>query len=153
MKITNYTGLVGFLLALATLNTAVSAVGAENSPAISMADRLDRLTAILQQRQTEANGQMPDLVQPGGEDLRLAIGWRNGNNNRGWVNTSRAGWGNGTGNRGFVNVNPWRNSSWRNVAPWVNTWPNGGGFYNYHPGWVNGGAAWRNGGGAAWVNR
>uniref|UniRef100_B8HSH8 RSAM-associated Gly-rich repeat protein n=1 Tax=Cyanothece sp. (strain PCC 7425 / ATCC 29141) TaxID=395961 RepID=B8HSH8_CYAP4 len=152
MNITTYTGLVGFLLALATLNTSL-AQAAPPSSTSSIAARLDRLTAVIKEREAASGLDRPELEQrlagfANGSGGRGAVtgpagrGWADGNNGRGWGNAGVGGWGNGASGGGFVNVNPWRN-----------TWVNGGGFYNYSPGWVNGGAAWRNGGGAGWVNR
>ncbi len=128
MNINTTTSLVGFLLALATLNnpstaTTTNAVG-KYAPKSSIEQRLNRLSAAIRAREE----QLPELSQSH-NSFTVAGGWADGRD-REWVNGRRSGWADGRGG-GWGNVNPWRNG-----------WSDGGSFYNYNP--------WRNG--AGWVN-
>lgn len=128
MNINTKTSLVGFLLALATLNipstaTTTNEVG-KSVPKPSIEQRLNRLNAAIRAREE----QLPESSQ-NKNSFTVAQGWADGRD-REWVNGRRGGWGDGH-NGGFANVKPWRNG-----------WSDGGGFYNYNP--------WRNG--AGWVN-
>ncbi len=129
MNINTKTSLVGFLLALATLNnpstaTTISEVGKSTSNP-SIEQRLNRLNTAIRAREE----QLPDLSQ-NQNSFTVAGGWADGYRGS-WVNARRGGWADGY-RGGWVNVNPWRNG-----------WSDRGSFYNYNP--------WRNGGG--WVNR
>ena len=129
MNINTKTSLVGFLLALATLNnpstaTTIGEVGKSTSN-LSIEQRLNRLNSAIRARAE----QLPDLSQ-NQNSFTVAGGWADGRG-REWVNGRRGGWADGY--RGdWVNVNPWRNG-----------WSDRGSFYNYNP--------WRNGGG--WVDK
>ncbi|MFQ4144019.1 GrrA/OscA1 family cyclophane-containing rSAM-modified RiPP [Chlorogloeopsis sp. ULAP02] len=132
MKITTRTGLVGFLLALSTLNvppaTAATNRTITNNSTSTIEERLNRITTAIRERQTQLQGSSQFDME-----LLVAVGWADGDgkdwaNGRGrgwadgdgrdWVNTRVGGWGDGHG-RGFANAHPWRNG-----------WADGGGFYN-----------------------
>ncbi len=138
MKITTQTSLVGFLLALAALNSPQAAAAGpsaaiaqtEPAPVSTIEARLARLSHLLQER-TPPSAQL----DPTGADL-LAVGWSNGRN-RGWVNGSGRGWTDGRGNRGsWVDTRHggWsdgRGGNWVNISPWRNGWGDRGGFFNF----------------------
>ena len=116
MNITTRTGLVGFFLALSTLQIS-GAVAATSSDAgtpdtpQAIESRVSRLTNAIRQRETllpqEANASTEMLIARGA--------WGNGNGG-GFANrVGPGGFVNGTGG-GFVNGGGWRN---------------GGGFLNY----------------------
>ena len=137
MNINTKTSLVGFLLALATLNSPSTAKTidevdksiSQNAPSTrpSLEQRLNRLNAAIRAREE----QLPESSQSQSNqsNFEVAGGWADGRD-REWVNGRRTGWADGRG-RDWVNVNPWRNG-----------WSDRGSFYNYNP--------WRNGGG--WIN-
>ena len=129
MNINTTTSLVGFLLALATLNgpstaTTIGEVGKSTSNP-SIEQRLNRLNAAIRAREE----QLPESSQ-NQDSFTVAGGWADGRGGD-WVNGRRGGWADGRG------------GGWGNVNPWRNAWSDGGSFYNYNP--------WRNAGG--WVNR
>ena len=134
MNINTKTSLVGFLLALSTLNSpstaktigevgkGVSSNSSSTQPSIEQ--RLNRLNAAIRAREK----QLPELPQSQ-NSFTVAQGWADGRD-REWVNARRGGWADG------------RNGGWTNVNPWRNGWTDRGSFYNnYNP--------WRNGGGWA----
>jgi rSAM-associated Gly-rich repeat protein len=147
LNIKTKTSLVGFLLALATLNSPSTAntmgevskgvasqggskVAESNSATApttkpSLDQRLNRLNAAIRAREE----QLPELSQEQ-NSFTVARGWADGRD-REWVNGRRTGWADGY-ERDWVNVNPWRNG-----------WSDSGSFSNYNP--------WRDGGG--WVDR
>lgn len=141
MNINTKTSLVGFLLALATLNSPSTAKTIDeagkgissNAPSTqpSLEQRLNRLNAAIRAREDQLSESSQS--QNSQNTFRVARGWADGRD-RDWVNGRRTGWADGHG-RDWVNVNPWRNG-----------WTDAGGFYNSNP-WSN---AWRKGGG--WVD-
>ncbi len=131
MNLNTKTSLVGFLLALAALNspstaTTTNEVG-KSAPKSSLEQRLNRLNKAIRAREE----QLPESSRSQ-NSFTVARGWADGRD-REWVNGRRRGWADGS-NGDWVNVNPWRNG-----------WSDRGSFnnYNYNP--------WRNGGG--WVNK
>ena len=136
MNINTKTSLVGFLLALATLNnpstaTTTNEVG-KSAPQSSLEQRLNRLNKAIRAREE----QLPELSQSH-NSFTVAGGWADGRG-REWVNGRRSGWADGY--RG----------GWGNVNPWRNGWSDRGSFYNYNP-WRNG-ASWVNGRDGGFVN-
>lgn len=104
-------------MVLATLSIPSVALGAspgEDSAAVSIEDRLSRLSAALQARAE----QLPAEATEGHNHL-LAVGFADGAG-RGWADGVRGGWADGHGGS-FVNRNPWRNG-----------WGDGGGFANWN---------------------
>ena len=121
MNINTKTSLVGFLLALATLNSPSTAKTidevdqgiSQNAPSTqpSLEQRLNRLNAAIRAREE----QLPESSQSQSNqsNFEVAGGWADGRD-REWVNGRRGGWADGR-NGGWGNVNPWRNGS-----GWVN---------------------------------
>ncbi len=132
MNATTTTGLVGFLLALSTLNLpkADAAASPTETPRTVEA-RLSALTETLRQKEAQLDTVPPETLPSAIEDvMNLArVSWGNGNN--------RAGWGNGGFRNGGFRNGGFRNGGWNNGG-----WNNGG-FRN--GGFRNGG--WRDGGG------
>ncbi len=129
MNINTKTSLVGFLLALSTLNSPSTAktideIG-KSTAKPSIEQRLNRLNAAIRAREEQLSESSQSQ-----NSLTVAQGWADGRD-REWVNGRRSGWADG------------RNGGWGNVNPWRNGWSDRGSFYNYNP--------WRNG--AGWVNR
>lgn len=144
MKTQNRISLVSLLLMLSALQPA-SVIATTQPTSLSVDDRLSRLTAVVRERQTQLPNPLPD-------DLRIAIGWGDGNG-RDWVNGRRGrGWGDGKDgrdwvdgrgrgfadgdNRGFADTRHggWADGNgrdWGNINPWRNGWADGGGFYNW----------------------
>jgi len=130
LNITTRTGLVGFFLALSTLQVsgATAATGqitssdATTNRSPSIESRLSRLTEAIRQREAllpNAASNPPDI---------LIAGWGNGGGG-GFANRSGGGgFVNGGGGRGFVN-----GGGFRNGGGFVNGggFRNGGGFWNY----------------------
>ncbi len=115
------TGLVGFLLALSTVqpseaaatrNTASNADSIIDSAQL-IESRLARLSTAVRQRENllPQGANLPKEVQIAGAFLNSSP-WRNG------------GWFNGGG---FLNSRPWVNGGWINGGGWRN----GGGFWNF----------------------
>lgn len=134
MNINTKTSLLGFLLALATLNIPATAKTisevSKSATQPSLEQRLNRLNAAIRARE----GQLLPQSSQNPKSLTVANrGWADGRD-REWVNGRRTGWADG------------RNGGWGNVNPWRNAWADAGGFYNYNP-WRN---AWRKG--AGWVD-
>ena len=112
MKINTRTGLMGFLLALSTLNTPTATATSQDigikHQGLTIETRLSRLTAAIKERES----QLQDSAKPG-EDRLLAGSFANR----------------------FVNTNPWRNG-WRDRGGFWNSgfrnggFRNGGGFLN-----------------------
>ncbi len=116
MNITTHTGLVGFFLALSTLQ--ISGAVATTSPARDTPDtpqaiesRLSRLTAAIRQRETL----LPQNANTSSEMLIARAAWGNGGGG-GFANRLGPGGFVNGGGGGFVNGGGWRN---------------GGGFLNY----------------------
>jgi rSAM-associated Gly-rich repeat protein len=124
VKISNTTGLVGFLLVISALSIPASADAASDRPSTVEA-RLSRLSATVRERAE----QLPESTE---NPALLALGWGDG---RGGA------WGN-VGGGGFVNSRPWRNG-----------WADGGSFWNSRPAWRNGGSFVNRGGGGGFINR
>ena len=138
MNFKTTTSLVGFLLALSTLNSpsAAEVIGEveKSEPKPTIEGRLNRLSAAIRAREE----QLPESHK-NHDNFTVAGGWADGRG-REWVNGRRAGWADGH-NGGFANVKPWRNA-----------WADGGSFYNSNP-WRNG-VGWVNAsGGGGFVNR
>ena len=129
MNINTKTSLVGFLLALSTLNSPGTAKTinevSKSTTQPSLEQRLNRLNAAIRAREE----QLPNSSQNPKNFTLANRGWADGRD-REWVNGRRGGWADGP------------NGGWGNVNPWRNGWADRGGFYNYNP--------WRNGRG--WVN-
>ena len=104
MKITTKTGLVGFLLALATLSAPVTNAQGnsipENSLPATVEARLAALTEALRQRENE----LPETSKTVPSKI-ARIAWRN---------RGGGGWRDGGG-----------------FANWRNNWRDGGGFVNW----------------------
>ena len=111
MKINTRTSLVGFLLALSTLNVATATASTQDGgikqQGQTIEARLNHLTAAIKARET----QLQDSAKPG-QDQLIAQGFANRRGGGGFANRRGGG--------GFVNVNPWRNG-----------WGDGGGFLNF----------------------
>ena len=143
MNINTKTSLVGFLLALSTLNSSSTARTINevdqglllNASTIqpTIEQRLNRLNTAIRAREE----QLPESPQSNNRFTVARRGWADGRD-REWVNAKRGGWADGS-NGGWTNVNPWRNG-----------WADGGSFYNYNP-WRNG-AGWVNGSDGGFVN-
>ncbi len=119
MKITTTTGLVGFLLALATLNLPPSEATV-NPPTQSahptIESRLARLSAAIREQES----QLPESTLEQSQNRIIAGGFANRGGGGGFVNRSGGGgFVNRGGGGGFVNANPWRNG-----------WVDGGSFFN-----------------------
>jgi rSAM-associated Gly-rich repeat protein len=133
VKITNTTGLVGFLLVLSALSVPATAKAAGDRPTTVEA-RLSRLSAAIRERAEQ-------LPESAGDPDLLARGWADGRGGT-WVNGRAGGWGDGRGGS-FVNSRP----------AWRNGWSDGGGFWNSRPAWRNGGGFVNRSGGGGFLNR
>lgn len=109
MNINTRAGLVGFLLALAALNgqsaKAATQVDAMQAPKSTIESRLNRLTEMIRNRESQLDITTPEL------DQLIAGGFANRRGGGSFVNRSGGG--------GFINTHPWRNG-----------WRDGGGFWN-----------------------
>jgi rSAM-associated Gly-rich repeat protein len=123
MKISTNISFVGFLLVLSTLNPSNAEAKIEqtqvNSNSLTIESRLDKLTAIIQEREKQLPESSVKLSQE--NETEIAWGnWRNGGG--GFTNINRPSWRDGGG------FNNWRNNNWRNGGGWLN---GGGGS------WIN----------------
>jgi rSAM-associated Gly-rich repeat protein len=130
LKITT-TGLVGFLLALSTLNMPKADAAAEPDVPKTIEARLSALTEALRQKEAQLDTAPPETLPSAMEDV---------------INLARVSWGNGSGH------GAWRNGGFNNGGFRNGGWYNGGfrngGFRN--GGFRNGGfrnGGWRDGGG------
>lgn len=133
MKITTTTGLIGFLLALSTLN--VPEASATVTPEPETTQTIDaRLAAITEALKTKTQFATSEslLSLPAGmaeEMMMAAIGWGNGRGGVAWGNSGNGFRNGGWGNGGFRNGG-WGNGGFRNNG-WGNGWRDGGGFINF----------------------
>ncbi len=129
MKISTTAGLVGFLLALSSLNIPKAEAKVQNSThnnQSSIESRLGRIAKVIKEKENEAEISLDN-------DSPYIAGTFLNSGNRGI---------------GFLNRTPsFRNynNGWRNGG--VTGWRNGGGG-----GFVNGGSGFRNGGGSGFRN-
>jgi rSAM-associated Gly-rich repeat protein len=107
LNITTRTGLVGFFLALSTLQ--IPNAGAATSPTEATPDRaqpiesrLSRLTEAIRQRESL----LPEAANSPGKMLVAQL----------WLNGGGGGWGNGA----FLNAPPWLNGGFVNGGSWRN---------------------------------
>jgi len=117
VNITTHTGLVGFFLALSTLQisgavAATSPTGGTPATPHAIESRLSRLTEVIRQRETL----LPQDVNTSTELLLARSAWGNGGGG-GFANRLGPGGFVNGGGGGFVNGGGWRN---------------GGGFLNYY---------------------
>ncbi len=137
MNIKTKTSLVGFLLALATLNSPTTAKTMDevdrSSVKLTIEQRLNRLNTAIRVKEE----QLPESSQSNPSFSVAQRGWADGRD-REWVNGRRSGWADG------------RNGGWTNINPWRNGWADRGSFYNHNP-WRNG-AGWVNGRDGGFVN-
>ncbi len=134
MPINNCSSWMAFVLALTAIGTVAEPSSAlEANPHNPLANRLNNLSAALQQRAS----QLPSQETPSNRaDLQAGFanrggggggfgnarrgGWADGAGGGGFANVGRGGWADGGGGGGFVNIN----------NPWGNGWGDGGGFAN-----------------------
>jgi rSAM-associated Gly-rich repeat protein len=138
LKITTTTGLVGFLLALSTLNMPKADAAAEPAVPKTIEARLSALTEALRQKEAQLDTVPPETLPSAIEDVinlaRVSWGnggggaWRNGGfNNGGFRN---GGWYNGGFRNGGFRNGGFRNGGFRNGGFRNGGWRDGGGFVN-----------------------
>lgn len=145
MPINNRSSWMAFVLALTAIGAVPEASQAlGSSPVSPLANRLNNLSAALQQR---ANQLPPSGKTTPNSQSDLQAGFANRSGGGGFGNARRGGFANGGGGGGFANVGRggWADGnaggSFVNVNnPWRNGWGDGGGFAN-------------RGGGGGFVNR
>ncbi len=118
MKISTRSGLVGFLLALSTINIPTANAADNSALPPTIENRISRITAAMKQRQDqiqETSNLEPERIAGGWVDTKKGGDWIDGNkrgwgdasNGNGWYDGKKTGWVDGHGG-GFANVNPWR---------------------------------------------
>ncbi|MBW4551272.1 MAG: rSAM-associated Gly-rich repeat protein [Aphanocapsa sp. GSE-SYN-MK-11-07L] len=132
MNATTTTGLVGFLLALSTLNLPKAEAAAspdELAAPQTVEARLSALTETLRQKEAQLDTVPPETLPSAIEDvMNLArVSWGNGNGRGAWRNGGfrNGGFRNGDWNNGGFRNGGFRNGGWRNGG-----WRDGGGFVN-----------------------
>ncbi len=101
MKITTTAGLVGFLLALSTINLSKAEATVQNStnPShSSIESRLGRIAKVIREKENEAEGSLDSNI----EDLYIAGGFANKSGAGGFANGG-GGFANKSGAGGFAN--------------------------------------------------
>uniref|UniRef100_B8HV48 RSAM-associated Gly-rich repeat protein n=1 Tax=Cyanothece sp. (strain PCC 7425 / ATCC 29141) TaxID=395961 RepID=B8HV48_CYAP4 len=152
MKISTYTGLLGFLLALSALNISAASATPQRNASSSIEGRLNRITAAIRQREAQLDSELP------GNDLMLALGFADGSRGGSFNQGARFGTASGPGGGTFNNAHPAYGgyggaAGWRDAggsAGFANGAYGGGGFANG----AYGGAGFANGayGGAGFAN-
>jgi rSAM-associated Gly-rich repeat protein len=137
LNIASHAGLLGFLLSLSALSIPTSNAMNQPNPSPSIEGRLNRITAVIRQRET----QLQNAAKPG-EDMLIARGFADGSAGGSFNQGARFGTATGPGGSTFNDAHP----AYGGAAGWRDT----GGFADG----VSGGATFGNGayGGAGFAN-
>lgn len=144
MKISTYTGLLGFLLALSALNLSAADAATQSNGSPSIEGRLNRITAAIRQREAQLEDALTSV-----DGLLLAYGFGDGSKGGSFNQGARFGTASGPGGGTFNNAHP-ANGGYGGAAGWRDT----GGSAGFANGAYGGGAGFANGayGGAGFAN-